>query len=133
MGSNNPKDKVVLVVDDDPDILQLLQAVIQGGGFRVVTAATGEEALQLLSNKPDAVILDLAMPGCGGLGVLRHLKTVPAPLPAIVVITAHTPGHPAVAEARQDPNVTQFLSKPIDGDKLVYALHRFLETEPPAG
>lgn len=126
----DPHGKQVLIVDDDPDIRRLLEIIIKGAGFRIVTASSGEEAIKKLSSNPDILVLDLSMPGCGGIGVINHFKGSAVPVPPIVVVTAHENRHPAVTQAMMDTNVHLCLPKPIDADKLLGALHRCLRTEP---
>lgn len=123
-------DKTVMVVDDDESIRELLKHVIRRTGFKLLEAATGEEAINKLPDKPDAILLDLIMPGCGGLGVLRKLKDVSGPRPVIFALTAYENRHPAVLEAVMDPNVKQLFLKPLDLDALLKALHQQLGTVP---
>lgn len=129
-GEDDPGSKLVLIVEDDDDIRELLTFVVKAAGFQTDSASRGEEGIQKLALKPHGIILDLIMPGCGGLGVLAHIKTLPPPLPAILVITAFQDQNPVVTTALQDPNVTQCLRKPIHDDQLVVALHRYLGTQP---
>jgi len=80
----------VLVVDDEQDILELVEYNLSKEGYRVFTVTTGEDALRLArSQLPDAVILDLMLPGVDGLEVCRSLKGDPttAHIP-IVMLTA---------------------------------------------
>lgn len=129
-GPGDPRGKTVLVVDDDESILNLLEVLVGSGGFKVLTAATGEDAIKKLARNPDGIILDLVMPGCGGLGVLEHLRHDPGPKPPIFVISAFQDTNPVLTEATKDPNVTQFLRKPINHPALLAALHKHLKTEP---
>lgn len=126
----DPGSKLILLVEDDEGIREMLGMMIERRGFRLITAASGEEAVQRLSQKPDAVLLDLVMPGCGGAGVLEHLKSLPGPVPPVLVITAYGDRDPRVTAAMMDPNVVQCLSKPINPKVLLEALHRYLKTEP---
>lgn len=65
----------VLVVEDEQDILELLTYNLEKEGYRTVTALTGEEALERVSeDKPDLILLDLLLPGLDGLEVCRRLK-----------------------------------------------------------
>ena len=67
--------QTVMVVDDDRDILELARLVLEGGGFRVVEAPSGAEALRLLGEqRPDLILLDINMPGMDGWQVLRIIK-----------------------------------------------------------
>jgi two-component system, OmpR family, response regulator len=65
----------LLVVDDEPDIVELLSASLRFAGFQVSTAASGQEALTLAATfRPDLVILDVMMPGLDGFSVLSRLR-----------------------------------------------------------
>jgi CheY-like chemotaxis protein len=79
----------VLVVDDEPEVRRLISEVLKAAGFRSVEAATAEQAWSLLENGliPSAVLLDLRMPGIGGLGFLLQIRADPryAWLPVTIV------------------------------------------------
>jgi DNA-binding response OmpR family regulator len=65
----------ILVVDDDPDILEAISIILEAHGYQVVTARDGIEGLhQLKEEKPDLMILDLMMPKLDGFGVCKELK-----------------------------------------------------------
>lgn len=70
-----PKDRHLLVVDDDTDILFILTKSLEKEGYKVATAASGEKALQYLAaNTPDLIILDVNMPGISGIQTLETLR-----------------------------------------------------------
>ncbi|MGE0598056.1 MAG: response regulator [Dehalococcoidia bacterium] len=72
MNSNEP---LLLVVDDEAGILRLLKLELSAQGFRVITANSGEQAVkQADEHRPDAVLLDIMMPGLSGLEVMRRLR-----------------------------------------------------------
>ena len=81
--------KTILVVDDEPQIVQLVRDYLEHGGFKVVTAADGSSALRLAATvRPDLIVLDLGLPGVDGLDVTRSLRRngeVP-----IIMLTART-------------------------------------------
>jgi len=81
--------KTVLVVDDEPQIVQLVRDYLEHGGFKVLTATDGSAALRTASTqRPDLIILDLGLPGMDGLDVTRSLRRngeVP-----IIMLTART-------------------------------------------
>jgi DNA-binding NtrC family response regulator len=132
-GTGDPKSKTVLIVDDDGAILNLLEILVKCDGFQVLLAETGEEAIHKVARKPDAILLDLILPGAAsGLEVLRHLRQGGQPVPPVIVITGHDTNHPAVQEAKKDPNVVHFFQKPVQQDKLLFLLHRILRTKAPA-
>jgi two-component system OmpR family response regulator len=65
----------LLVVDDEPNILELLSASLRYAGFEVTTASDGQQALELASrNRPDLLVLDVMMPGLDGFAVVRKLR-----------------------------------------------------------
>jgi DNA-binding response OmpR family regulator len=67
--------QTVMVVDDDNDILELARLVLEGGGYRVIGAPSGAEAMRVLAgDRPDLILLDINMPGMDGWQVLRLLK-----------------------------------------------------------
>jgi signal transduction histidine kinase len=79
----------VLVVDDEPDITDVLAEVLERDGHAVTTAAEGEAALaQIASGACDVVVTDLRMPGLDGAGLLRRIVEIPPPgRPAVIVLT----------------------------------------------
>ncbi|MBI5897072.1 MAG: response regulator [Desulfobacterales bacterium] len=84
-------DKKILVVDDEPDVRSFLAACIEDAGFRVNTAADGEEALEKLqADPPDLMTLDMVMPRKSGISLMRQLRGMErfTHLP-VIVITAH--------------------------------------------
>jgi DNA-binding response OmpR family regulator len=81
--------KTILVVDDEPQIVQLVRDYLEHGGFKVLTAADGGTALRTAATqRPDLVILDLGLPGVDGLDVTRSLRRN-GEIP-IIVLTART-------------------------------------------
>ncbi|MGF1528065.1 MAG: sigma 54-interacting transcriptional regulator [Candidatus Competibacterales bacterium] len=107
----------VLLVDDDPQLLQLLQLRLQGVGYRVHATAGGDEALGALASfEPGVVVSDLRMAGMDGLALLRELQQRRPGLP-VILLTAHGTIPDAVAATQQ--GALGFLTKPIDKDALL--------------
>ena len=68
-------DKIILLVDDEPDMLEMLGLRLKKAGYKVITAITGEECLQKAEGKsPDLILLDILLPGMSGFEVARRLK-----------------------------------------------------------
>jgi len=80
----------VLVVDDTPQNIRVIDAILAPRGYTIPTAASGPEALrQIAAEPPDLVLLDLVMPGMSGLDVCRQLRSDPVTrLLPVVMITA---------------------------------------------
>jgi DNA-binding response OmpR family regulator len=110
----------VLLVDDEKRFRASTEKVLVRRGFAVVTAATGEEALERLGDGPDVVILDIRMPGMDGLTALRELKRRAPEVPVIMLS-----GHASEDAARValDQGAFDFLAKPCDIDLLTAKLH----------
>lgn len=92
-------DSSILLVDDDPKALELLEATLRGAGYETQSVQNGPRALEVLSNKVvGAVLLDLLMPGMDGFQVIRHVRQEPTlkELP-ILVMTAKTLSHEELA------------------------------------
>lgn len=74
----------ILIVDDDSHILAVLEARLASAGFRVHTAASGREALEILKVRPlDLIITDVRMPGMGGMDLFTEVRTLRPELPVI--------------------------------------------------
>ena len=70
--------RTILVADDEPDNRAIMTAALRASGYRVCEASGGEEAVSLaLSERPDLILLDMAMPGVSGWDALRRMKAMP--------------------------------------------------------
>jgi CheY-like chemotaxis protein len=104
----------VLVVEDNPVNLELVEAVLDREGYEVISAVSAEEALKRLERlRPDLVLLDIQLPGLDGLGLTRLLKANPATVEIpIVALSAHA--RPEDRQAALEAGCVQYISKPID-------------------
>ncbi|MFQ5989723.1 MAG: sigma-54-dependent transcriptional regulator [Candidatus Methylomirabilales bacterium] len=115
----------VLVVDDEQPTRVLMERELPQSGCVVVTAQTGEEALEVLSRQDfDVVLLDLKMPGLGGMGTLRRLRSSGVPA-EVVVLT----GHPEVESAIEAMKLGayDYLIKPFKLSEVEAVLRRAAE------
>ncbi len=118
--------KKIMVVDDDPDIVELTKTVLEIGGFNVITANGGEQCLRLLEKeKVDLVVLDIMMPEISGWDVAAKIKENPdwTNIP-IVFLTAKgdTMSMGMGGMASED-----YIVKPFDKDALLYRIRKILE------
>jgi CheY-like chemotaxis protein len=126
-----PGQKLVLMVDDDESLLDLMEHVVKKEGFRTDRAEDGMEALRKAQAlKPDAMVLDMMLPGLGGFEVMRQLQAVGCGGIPIIVVTGRQMDPNAVELIRQEPNVKDFMEKPVRPAVLIAALHRLLKTQP---
>jgi len=107
---------IVLVVDDEPQILRVIRASLPLRGYEVITASSGEEALDQIGKQvPDLIILDLVMPEISGLDVCRRVRefsTVP-----IIVLSAK--GAESDKVAALDLGADDYVTKPFGMDELL--------------
>jgi DNA-binding response OmpR family regulator len=115
----------IMVVDDDQDLRESMAEVLDKAGFSVTQASRGEEALEHLARKKfDLVLLDLVMPGLGGLELLDRIKDKAPRLP-VIMITAFASVENAVAAMRQ--GASDYVTKPFRIDGLLASVGRVLE------
>jgi len=119
--------KTILIVDDDPTQRRLMRAVCERGGFPVLQADSGETALSILQSAEGAdvslVMLDLRMPGLGGMETLKRAKSMRDDLP-IIVLTAQG-GVDTVVEAMQG-GAADFFVKPASPERVIVSINNAL-------
>ncbi len=118
----------VLVIDDDPNVSDMMRRFLSKEGFRVETALGGEEGLRLAHElRPDAITLDVIMPNMDGWSVLTALKTNPdlASIPVIMltIVDDESKGYALGA--------SDYMIKPIDRERLVSMLQKYQDTSLP--
>ena len=119
---------LVLVTDDDQATRELISRGLQKEGFRVLAASSGEEAIRLAREKrPDAISLDVLMPGMDGWTVLRALKGDPRTSSIPVVMVSMLDDR----DIGYALGAADYLTKPFDREKLVLALRRFRQGSSP--
>lgn len=123
---------LVLVVDDEADIVGLFSRMLESEGYATVPAQSAEEALRLLQHgvRPDAIMLDLRMPGLGGLGFLLSLRahTTGMEIP-VAVVTADTHLDDTTQRAVAALGATLFY-KPMDAEQLIALMGRLMSNPP---
>ena len=119
--------KKILIVDDEPQVLRLLQLSLEQAGYQVTTAGNGQEALEHVANdRPDLVLLDSVMPLMDGTEVVRRLKgnTDTAQIP-VVILTAND--SPNDMEKSWQSGTDLYLTKPILTAELLDYIHTILD------
>ncbi|ADU63519.1 MAG: sigma-54 dependent transcriptional regulator [Pseudodesulfovibrio sp.] len=119
----------ILVVDDDENILQVLEARLLSTGLNPLMADRAETALEMLACEPvDLVVSDVKMPGMGGHGLLREILEHWPHIP-VIMLTAHGTIPDAVGSIQA--GAADYLTKPFDGKELVRRIRAILEAGPP--
>ncbi len=113
----------LLVVDDDPDIVNLVRLYLESEGYSVVTAYGGEDALHAAEEvKPTAIVLDLLMPDLDGFAVLEKLKSNPATRDTPVIIISIL----SDKEKGFSLGAVDYLTKPIDRRRLIASVQKLI-------
>jgi DNA-binding NtrC family response regulator len=118
----------ILIVDDDLNVLEVLEARLESAGFLIHKAENGRDAIHLLQNeKVDLMISDMKMPGMSGMEVLDKARSLHPGLP-IIFLTAYGTIPDAVKAVKA--GAVDYLAKPFDGRELVYKLRKVLDESP---
>ena len=121
-------DSTVLVVDDDPVILKLLEVNFEMEGFTVLVARDGEEGIEVArSNQPDLVVSDIMMPKKSGLELVVALKS-DASTSDIPIILLSAKAQNADVRTGLDAGADDYVTKPFEPLDLVDRVNRLLET-----
>lgn len=129
----DPQPKI-LVVDDDPDIVQAIKLVLESRQYQVVTAANGDEGLdKIREEKPDLIILDLLMPKKDGFAVIRELKESPkfakhsnTPILILTAVREDASRRRYELETGVKMDVDDYVEKPIAPEALLHRVEKLL-------
>jgi len=117
----------ILVVDDDPDIREVLKDRLESLGYRVLMAASGKEGLELLEKQnPQIVLLDIEMPAMSGLEVLKEIRKRELDI-TVVMITAYGTIERAVEAMKE--GAYDFIPKPFEPDHVALIVQKAVERE----
>ena len=120
------KNKTVMVVDDNPDIVTIVKTILEGKGYEVQSAYSGAEVFNLLSEKkPDLIVLDIMMPQMDGLEVLTRLKGEPATatLP-VILLTAKVQYEDVLGGYKMGADY--YITKPFTSTQLLNGINLLL-------
>jgi len=121
--------KTILIIDDDDAIREFLEILIKKEGFKTEAVENGKVAREILKTiKPDLIILDLMLPGYGGFEILRELQmddeTEKIP---VIIITGKYLDRTIAEMIKMEPNVFDFLEKPIKNEVLISLIYKALK------
>lgn len=123
--------KTIMVVDDNPDIITIVKTILEGKGYSVIGAYSGQELLNHLDNqKPDLIILDIMMPEMDGLEVLSRLKGAPetASIP-VILLTAKVQYEDVLGGYKQGADY--YITKPFTSTQLINGINLLLGERQP--
>jgi len=119
------KKRNVLIVDDDPDVLSMLERLLKKLEYNPLVAQNGEEAVQIIdSNKIDVVVSDLVMPEMDGMELLKRVKSRKGDIPFLMIT-----GHPTIETAVEaiKKGAYDYLTKPFQVEEVQIKIDRALE------
>lgn len=115
----------VLIVDDTPDTLEIIQKLLCYEGYDVILASSGEEGVRKVEEeRPDVVLMDINLPGIDGNEALRMIKKI-NPIQCVIVLTAYATVDNAIQALKE--GAIDFIKKPFENDHLVHIVNQALE------
>ena len=119
--------KNIMIVDDEESLLELLGAILDGEGYEVTKANSGEECIEKLkTEKPDLVLLDMMMPGMSGREVCENIRKNPATKNLKVAFITVAKFSDSGKETLKKMNVLDYITKPFDNADLIKRVKKML-------
>jgi CheY-like chemotaxis protein len=124
----------ILIVDDDPDILEGILTILESQPYRLATARDGKKCLQMIDEDiPDLLILDLLMPRVDGWGVIREMRSEPrftsVPVMVLTTVIEDASRRRYELETGMAMDVQDYLEKPAKPLDLIMRIERLLQKE----
>jgi two-component system alkaline phosphatase synthesis response regulator PhoP len=123
----------ILVVDDEPDMVEMIKTALEGASHRVITAYNGQEGLdKAREEKPDAIVLDIMMPVKDGFVACKELKEDPAlkdiPVLILTAVSEHFANTRYAKSMGLDLDAEDYIDKPVDPKLLLVRLKKLLKS-----
>ncbi len=122
--------KTVLVVEDNPDNMELITFILEENGYKVLGAETGEQGLDIaLKSRPDFIILDIQLPDMDGLELVRQIRSseIDGDIPTIAMTSYAMAGDREKAMAA---GFNGYIEKPIDPEKVIGQIRNIIGEKP---
>jgi two-component system cell cycle response regulator len=115
----------VLIVDDAPDTLEIIQKLLRFEGYDVITALTGEEGVKKVEEeKPEVVLMDISLPGINGTEALKRIRKI-NPLQCVIMLTAFATVDNAIQALKE--GASDFVKKPFENEHLIHIVNQCLD------
>ena len=115
----------VLIVDDAPDTLEIIQKLLYYEGYAITVASTGEEAIKKVeAEKPEVVLMDINLPGMDGTEALRRIRGI-NPFQCVIMLTAFATVDNAIQALKE--GASDFVKKPFENDHLIHIVNQCVE------
>ncbi len=119
--------RTILIVDDEDSLLEILADVLQGEGYRVVTAVNGKDGLtKAATEHPDLILTDFMMPIATGLELIRGARSLPGNQALPVIMMSSSEQSVALPAALETDDRTEFLRKPFQLKALLPVIERLI-------
>ena len=120
-----PRKGKVLIVDDAPDTLDIIQKLLSFEGYEVILAVTGEEGVKkVVEEKPDVVLMDISLPGIDGTEALKRIRPI-NPIQCVIMLTAFATVENAIYALKE--GASDFVKKPFENEHLIHIVNQALE------
>jgi two-component system cell cycle response regulator len=127
MGSSTVNREVkgkVLIVDDVPDTLEIIQRLLRYDGYDVIIASTGEAGVKMVEEeKPDVVLMDINLPGIDGTEALKRIRII-NPIQCVIMLTAFATVDNAIQALKE--GASDFVKKPFENEHLIHIVNQCL-------
>ncbi len=121
------KEKKILVVDDEPDIVKVVKMRLEHEGYKVITLTSSAQAVEVVQNeKPDLVLLDIMMPGKDGYQVCDQIKTEISNEIPVIVFSAKPLEKDLIKEAHRAYGADDYITKPFDVKDLLVKIRNLI-------
>jgi diguanylate cyclase (GGDEF)-like protein len=115
----------VLIVDDAPDTLEIIQKLLRYEGYDVTVASTGEEGIKKVEmEKPEVVLMDINLPGIDGTEALRRIRVI-NPIQCVIMLTAFATVDNAIQALKE--GASDFVKKPFENEHLIHIVNQCVE------
>jgi diguanylate cyclase (GGDEF)-like protein len=115
----------ILIVDDEPDTLEIIQALLSVEGYNVIIASTGEDGVkEAQKEKPEVILMDINLPGIDGNEALRRIRKN-NPIQCVIMLTAFATVDNAIRALKE--GATDFVKKPFENEHLIHIVNQALE------
>jgi CheY-like chemotaxis protein len=122
--------KMIMVVDDEKDLIELVKAVLENAGFQVVGANSGKECLELLKKvKPDLILMDVMMPEMTGIETTKRIKDNASTKNIKVAFLTVARMSGVGKKELEDLGSVDYITKPFDNEDLVDRVKRALKSD----
>ena len=119
--------KKILIVDDEPNIIELVKAVLEAEKYEVLTATGGSEALEILEkNRPDLAVIDMMMPGMSGRELVEKIRKNPKIKDLKVVFLTVARFSETGKKVLEELRVLDYITKPFENEDLVQRIKKVL-------